>query len=210
MLAPKWAHEPLSGAGAATRGGRHNEAGMPALYMSGQFATAVAEYEQDLGIRPGTLCAYDADVTGVLIFAIPRSVKPRRSTRVTYAVRGSRLRSSPKAARQPGTSPGGCSTPEHPAFACRRCRRWRALIWCFGGGTTRLTGRSSHWTRSGIFHGIRVRGRNELMAKAHPLAVEAMTGQRTCCQPPLRNQGFPSGARSLQLNPIVDLPAAIV
>jgi RES domain-containing protein len=59
MLAPKWAHDPLSGAGAALRGGRFNPPGMPALYMSEDFSTAVAEYEQDLGIRPGTLCAYD-------------------------------------------------------------------------------------------------------------------------------------------------------
>jgi len=66
MLAPKWAHRPLSGAGAAIRGARHNEPGMPALYMSAEFATAVAEYEQDLGIRPGTLCAYDVDVAGVV------------------------------------------------------------------------------------------------------------------------------------------------
>lgn len=66
MLAPKWAHQPLSGADASTRGGRHNEPGMPALYMSELFATAIAEYEQDLGIRPGTLCAYDAGVTAVV------------------------------------------------------------------------------------------------------------------------------------------------
>lgn len=66
MLAPKWAHEPLRGAGAATRGGRHNEHGTPALYMSEQVATAIAEYEQDLGIRPGMLCAYDVDVTAVV------------------------------------------------------------------------------------------------------------------------------------------------
>jgi RES domain-containing protein len=66
MLAPKWAHEPLSGTGAATRGGRHNESGMAALYMSEQFATAMAEYEQDLGFRPGTLCVYDVDVAGVV------------------------------------------------------------------------------------------------------------------------------------------------
>lgn len=59
MLAPKWAHDPLSGAGAALRGGRFNPPAMPALYMSEEFSTAVAEYEQDLGIRPGTLCAYD-------------------------------------------------------------------------------------------------------------------------------------------------------
>lgn len=61
MLAPKWAHEPLSGAGAALRGGRYNPPGIPALYMSEDFSTAIAEYEQDLGIRPGTLCAYDVD-----------------------------------------------------------------------------------------------------------------------------------------------------
>ena len=34
--------------------------------MSEQFATAIAEYEQDLGIRPGTLCAYDVAVAGVV------------------------------------------------------------------------------------------------------------------------------------------------
>lgn len=59
MLAPKWAHDPLNGAGAALRGGRFNPPGVRALYMSEEFSTAVAEYEQDLGIRPGTLCAYD-------------------------------------------------------------------------------------------------------------------------------------------------------
>lgn len=54
MLAPKWAHRPLSSEGAALRGGRWNEPGRQALYMSEDFVTAVAEYEQDLGIRPGT------------------------------------------------------------------------------------------------------------------------------------------------------------
>jgi RES domain-containing protein len=39
---------------------------MPALYMSDDFTTAISEYEQDLGIRPGTLCAYDVDVFGVV------------------------------------------------------------------------------------------------------------------------------------------------
>lgn len=34
--------------------------------MSADLTTAVAEYEQDLGIRPGTFCAYDVDVAGVL------------------------------------------------------------------------------------------------------------------------------------------------
>ena len=65
VLPPRWAHRPLSGAGAALRGGRFNEPGMPALYMSRQLMTAVAEYEQDLGTRPGTFCAYDVDTDGI-------------------------------------------------------------------------------------------------------------------------------------------------
>jgi RES domain-containing protein len=66
MLAPKWAHAPLGGAGAAVRGGRWNEPGVAALYMSERFETAVAEYEQDLGIRPGTLCAHAVDMAGIV------------------------------------------------------------------------------------------------------------------------------------------------
>ena len=65
MLAPRWSHQPLSGEGAARHGGRYNLRGIPALYMSEDFTTAVAEYEQDLGIRPGTLCAYDVGVEGI-------------------------------------------------------------------------------------------------------------------------------------------------
>ncbi len=34
--------------------------------MSADLATAVAEYEQELGIRPGTFCAYDVEVAGIL------------------------------------------------------------------------------------------------------------------------------------------------
>ena len=66
MLSPRWAHRPLSGEGAAKHGGRYNEPGLPALYMSEAFATAVAEYEQDLGIRPGTLCAYDVEAEPIV------------------------------------------------------------------------------------------------------------------------------------------------
>jgi RES domain-containing protein len=34
--------------------------------MSADLATAVAEYEQELGIRPGTFCAYEVDIAGIL------------------------------------------------------------------------------------------------------------------------------------------------
>jgi RES domain-containing protein len=74
VLAPKWAHDPLSCAGAALRGGRFNPPGMPALYMSEEFVTAVAEYEQDLGIRPGTLYAYDVDSERVVDLADARTL----------------------------------------------------------------------------------------------------------------------------------------
>ena len=52
VLTPRWASEPLSGAGAAKRGGRWNEPGQAALYLSEDHATAIAEYMQDLA-RPG-------------------------------------------------------------------------------------------------------------------------------------------------------------
>lgn len=65
MLAPRWSHRPLSGEGAARQGGRFNQPGRAALYMSEAFVTAISEYEQDLGIRPGTLCAYDVDTSPV-------------------------------------------------------------------------------------------------------------------------------------------------
>jgi RES domain-containing protein len=65
VLAPRWAHQPLSGAGAARRGGRWNPKGIPAQYLSAELTTAVAEYEQDIGIRPGTFCAYNVKVDRV-------------------------------------------------------------------------------------------------------------------------------------------------
>jgi RES domain-containing protein len=65
MLAPRWAFDPLSGEGAARAGGRWNEPGQPALYLSEDHGTAVAEYQQDLA-RPGTLAAYDVDGSGIV------------------------------------------------------------------------------------------------------------------------------------------------
>lgn len=65
MLAPRWSHAPLSGAGAARAGSRWNERGQPALYLSLDQSTAIAEYQQDLP-RPGTLTAYDAVATSIL------------------------------------------------------------------------------------------------------------------------------------------------
>jgi RES domain-containing protein len=68
MLAPRWAFDPLSGAGAARAGGRWNAPGQAALYLSDSHATAIAEYQQDLP-RPGTLTAYDVDAHAILDLA---------------------------------------------------------------------------------------------------------------------------------------------
>jgi RES domain-containing protein len=70
MLAPRWAFDPLSGAGAARAGGRWNEPGQAALYLSDSHATAIAEYQQALP-RPGTLTAYDVDAARILNLAHP-------------------------------------------------------------------------------------------------------------------------------------------
>lgn len=70
MLAPRWAFDPLSGAGAARAGGRWNTPGQAALYLSDSHATAIAEYQQDLP-RPGTLTAYDVDAQHILDLADP-------------------------------------------------------------------------------------------------------------------------------------------
>lgn len=66
VLAPGRAHLPLSGEGAARNGGRWNAKNTPALYLSADLTTSVAEYQQDIGARPGTFCAYDIRMDGIL------------------------------------------------------------------------------------------------------------------------------------------------
>lgn len=54
MLDPRYQRSPLSGEGARLHGGRWNRQGVAALYLSRNYHTAVAEYQQDL-VRPGML-----------------------------------------------------------------------------------------------------------------------------------------------------------
>ncbi len=65
VLVPKWAFDPLSDKGAAVYGGRFNAAGEEALYLSGDVATAVAEYQNMIMARPGTFCVYQVDVAAI-------------------------------------------------------------------------------------------------------------------------------------------------
>ena len=64
---PRWSFLPLSGEGAALRGGRFNPKGVPALYMALDLTTAVAEANQGFArkIEPCVLCAYEVDCEGV-------------------------------------------------------------------------------------------------------------------------------------------------
>lgn len=60
---PRWAAEPLSGAGAALSGGRFNRFGVPALYLALELNTAVAEYQQAAPfLPPFTMVSYLADL----------------------------------------------------------------------------------------------------------------------------------------------------
>lgn len=66
-LTPKWAYLPLSGAGAASAGGRFNRPGVEALYLSAEPGTGLAEYKQGSSLpSPATLAAYETDLTDVV------------------------------------------------------------------------------------------------------------------------------------------------
>jgi len=52
---PRWAHDPLSGAGAAQFGGRWNAVGQPCLYAALELSTAWAEYNQGFVQHPATI-----------------------------------------------------------------------------------------------------------------------------------------------------------
>ena len=65
---PKWSSGPLSGDGAALRGGRFNLKGMPALYLSLDPIGAVVEAAQGFfgRIPPTVLCEYAIDCEDVV------------------------------------------------------------------------------------------------------------------------------------------------
>lgn len=67
---PRWAHQPLSGAGAARKGGRLNRPGVHALYLAGSPQTALSEYHQlaPLQLPPTTLVSYRAVLQQVVDF----------------------------------------------------------------------------------------------------------------------------------------------
>jgi len=70
LLSPAYANLPLSGMGAAAKGGRFNRPGQEALYLAGAGTTAMVEYQQDNPwLPPGMLCSYAVDGLNVADFS---------------------------------------------------------------------------------------------------------------------------------------------
>lgn len=81
---PAWSFKPLSGQGAAIRGGRFNEKGNPALYLSLNPVTALIECSQGIPGRlsPVTLCEYDIECENI---ADLRKPKDQRALSIDFA-----------------------------------------------------------------------------------------------------------------------------
>ena len=72
---PRWSFNPLSGDGAAIRGGRFNPKGMPALYLALGVMTAIKEANQGFAhkIDPCLLCSYEVDCDDIADLREPSS-----------------------------------------------------------------------------------------------------------------------------------------
>ncbi len=65
---PRWAWTPLSGEGAAGRGGRFNPNGIPALYLALTIEGMFFEMGHGLSriFEPLTVCTYEVDMSGLV------------------------------------------------------------------------------------------------------------------------------------------------
>jgi RES domain-containing protein len=74
---PKWAFSPLSGEGAAAKGGRFNPVGTPALYLGLTIEGVFVEMGHGFAHRldPLTVCSYEVDCEDVVDLRMPRARK---------------------------------------------------------------------------------------------------------------------------------------
>lgn len=81
---PQWAWAPTSGEGAASKGGRFNPIGTPALYLALTVEGMFLEMGHGLAYRfePLTVCTYDVDVNDVIDL---RTEKDRSAAKVSLA-----------------------------------------------------------------------------------------------------------------------------
>lgn len=81
---PKWAFSPLSGDGAASQGGRFNEAGAPALYLALTTAGIFVEMSHGFAHRfdPLTVCTYEVNCNDIVDL---RTKKTRRTAGIALS-----------------------------------------------------------------------------------------------------------------------------
>jgi RES domain-containing protein len=74
---PRWSYKPVSGDGAAIRGGRFNPKGVPALYLSLDPMTAVNEASNGLShwFDPCLLCSYMVECDDIIDLSKPATRK---------------------------------------------------------------------------------------------------------------------------------------
>ena len=80
---PRWSWNPLSGEGARIHGGRFNAKGVPTLYLSCDWATAVLEGSQGFAYRfpPLTIVTYDVDCDDVVDLSTPAGLRAHKVAR---------------------------------------------------------------------------------------------------------------------------------
>lgn len=125
MVCPRWAAEPLSGAGAARYGGRFNAKGTAILDASLSPLTAVKEAQAVGTFQPITLVAYRADIGRLLD---TRDADALASFGITPAILAD-------AAWREALAIGQRAPTQDSGAAAKRARYQALLVPSFGRGT---------------------------------------------------------------------------